>query len=374
MSRRMQIAARLGTAVLCAALVAPLSACRKPTVAPPAAMFTEDHGLLSVPVDSPLRSHLAVQPVGGADGGQTLDLPATVEADPARVVNVLAPLTGRVLALKVGLGDRVKRGQVLAVIASGDFAQAYADEEKARDAAELTGKALARARGVEAAGGAAGKDLEAAESADVQARAEMGRAQTRLASLNGRAVGHPRDLVLTAPQNGVVTTLAVAPGAQVSDPTATLMTVTNIDRVFVTANVAESDIGRATMGAQADIVLTADPGRNLRGRISEVNAVIEPDTRRQKVRIALANPDGRLMPNMYATVRLPALATTGVSVPQSALLMNNDSISVLVEVRPWVFQRRAVQIGEETQASARVVSGLQPGERVVVRGGVLLGD
>ncbi|THD61292.1 efflux RND transporter periplasmic adaptor subunit [Phenylobacterium sp.] len=373
MSRRIQIAARLGTAALCAGLIAGLSACQKPAAAPPAAMFTEDHGLLSVPAASPLRSHLTVQPVGGAAGGQTLDLPASVEADPARVVNVVTPLTGRVLSLKVGLGDRVKRGQVLAVIASGDYAQANADVEKARDAADLAAKALTRARGVQAAGGAAGKDLEAAESADVQARAELARAQARLASLNG-AGGHGKDLVLTAPQNGVVTSLAIAPGAQVSDPTATLMTVTNVDRVFVTANVAESDIGRAPVGAEADIVLTADPNRKLHGRISEANAVIEPDTRRQKVRIALANPDGRLMPNMYATVRLPAPAATGVSVPQSALLMNNDSISVLVEVRPWVFQRRAVQIGEETETAARVVSGLQPGERVVVRGGVLLGD
>jgi membrane fusion protein, heavy metal efflux system len=369
---RTQITARLGFAVLSLAAIGPLSACQRQAAPPPVVMFTDDHGLLSVPAASPLRSHLAVEAVGGAAGAQTLDLPAAVEADPARVVNVVAPLTGRVVALKVRLGDRVKRGQVLAVIASGDFAQAYADDEKARDAADLARKALERARGVQAAGGAAGKDLEAAQSADVQAQAELARAQARLSSLNGGAGGRGRDLVLTAPQNGVVTSLAIAPGAQVSDPTATLMTVTNIDQVFVTANVAESDIGRVAVGSEADIVLTADPGRKLRGRVSEANAVIEPDTRRQKVRIALANGDGRLMPNMYATVRLPAPRGVGVSVPQSALLMNNDSLSALVEVRPWVFQRRAVQIGEETETSAHVTSGLQPGERVVVRGGVLL--
>jgi cobalt-zinc-cadmium efflux system membrane fusion protein len=77
---------------------------------------------------------------------------------------------------------------------------------------------------------------------------------------------------------------------------------------------------------------------------------------------------------MYATVRVNGSLNGGAVVPQSALLMNNDVTSVLVEVRPWVFQRRAVRIGDETEADARVTSGLSPGDRVVVRGGVLLDD
>jgi len=88
----------------------------------------------------------------------------------------------------------------------------------------------------------------------------------------------------------------------------------------------------------------------------------------------MANPGGRLLPNMYATVKVNGRQNGGVIVPQSALLMNNDAVSVLVEVRPWVFQRRAVKIGDETEDDARVLSGLVPGDRVVVRGGVLLDD
>ena len=367
---------RLRFAVLGLGLSLALTACHKAgSDASAGPMFTDDHGLLSVPADSPLRSHLAIQSVGGAGGTAVLTLPAAVEADPARVINILAPVTGRVLALKVALGQHVRQGQVLAVLASGDFAQATSDEAKARDTATLTKKALDRAQGVQAAGGSATKDLEAAESAYSQAEAELTRAHTRVQSLGGASGGAGgRELTLRAPQDGVVTTLAIASGAVVSDPTATLMTVTNTDRVFVTANVAEDDIGKVPMGAAAGIALSADPGRTLQGRVSEIDALVQPDTRRQKVRIALANPGGRLMPNMYATVRFAAPAAGGVYVPQSALLMNNDSTSVLVEVRPWVFQRRAVRIGDETDAAARVLSGLQTGDRIVVRGGVLLND
>jgi len=339
-----------------------------------AAMFSDNQGLLTVPQSSPLRSHLVVQAVGGDGAARMIDLPAAVEADPARVANILTPLSGRVAALKVGLGQRVKRGQVLAIIASGDLAQAYDDDDKARDAFDLAGKALERAKGVREAGGAANKDLEAAQSAYNQAQAEQTRTRTRLKSLNGASAGRTRELVLTAPQAGVVTALSIAAGVQVSDPTAVLMTVTNVDRVFVTANVAESDVGRIGLGAPADVALTAFPGQTLHGRVTEMNAVVEPDTRRQKVRIALPNDDGRLMPNMYATVRVSVPSAGGVFVPQSALLMNNDTTSVLVEVRPWVFQRRAVQVGDETESAARVLSGLAAGERIVVKGGVLLND
>jgi len=363
-------------AVLPATVLATLlAACHRPASGVAAApLFSEDHGLITVPAGSPLRTRLAVQTVGGGERAAVIDLPAQVEADPARVANVPAPLTGRVVALKVGLGQHVRRGQVLAVLVSGDTAGAYADADKAADASETARKALERAKGVQAAGGTAQKDLETAQSTYNQAQAELARARARLAALNGAASGGSHDLVLTAPQTGVVTTLSVAAGQQVTDPTAALMTVANVDRVFVTANVPESEIGSFPAGAEATVVLAADPAHPLRGRVSETDAVLQPDTRRQRVRIAMANPGGRLLPNMYASVSVNGRATGGVIVPQSALLMNNDAVTVLIEVRPWVFQRRAVKIGDETETDARVLSGLQPGERVVVRGGVLLDD
>jgi cobalt-zinc-cadmium efflux system membrane fusion protein len=367
---------RLSLIAVCAGVLLPLAACQRANTGgqAPGPTFIDDHGLLSVPENSPLRSHLAVQPVtsGATDGG--LEIPAAIEADPTRVTNVVAPLTGRIVALKVGLGDHVRKGQILAILASGDFAQAQSDVDKAEDAQDLARKALDRARGVQNAGGGAVKDLEAAQSAYNQAAAELVRAQARLLDLNGDAASGSHDLTLTAPQSGVVTTLAVGAGALVDDPTATLMTVADLDRVFVTANVSENDIGKVAAGTDADIILTADPSHPLHGKVSEVDAVLQPDIRRQKARITLANPGGRLLPNMYATVRLAARQADGVFVPQSALLMNNDTTSVLVEVRPWVFQRRAVRIGDETEATARVLSGLAPGDRVVTRGGILFDD
>jgi len=372
----LHVTARAAAAAVCAGLLMGVVACQRSAGDETAPMLTEDHGLLVVPAGSPLRQQLVVQPVGAGDTARQLQLPAVVEADPADVTNILAPLTGRVTALKVRLGDRVRRGQLLAVIASGDLAQASSDAEKAQDAYNLAAKALIRARGVQQAGGSAAKDLEAAESAEVQAKSELDRTRTRLASLTGASSAQGGTLALKSPQDGVVTALSISPGAMVNDATATLMTVANISHVFVAANVGEGDIGLIPRGAAAEVTLAAYPGQPIHGRVSEIDALVQPDTRRQKVRIELENPGERLLPNMYATATftLRASAGAGVFVPQSALVMNNDAISVMVEVRPWVFQRRLVQLGDETDTAARVLSGLQPGDRVVVKGGVLLND
>ena len=227
---------------------------------------------------------------------------------------------------------------------------------------------------MQAVGGAAQKDIEVAQSAQAQDAAELARAQDRLRSLNGNASSSGGRLVLTSPQDGVVTALSTAPGSQVDDPTATLMTVTNLDKVYVTANLPEDRAGQAVEGAEADIDFAGDPSRRLHGRVSEVDDTLQADTRRLRARIEVANPRGALAPNMYASVRLALPSGQSLFVPQSALLMNNDVVTVLVQVRPWAFRRQVVTLGEQTDTAARVVSGLKAGDQVVTHGGVLFGD
>ena len=335
----------------------------------------EDHGVLRVPEKSPLRKELVVAPVEMRTAPHDMVFPATVEVDPAHTVNVVAPLTGRIAELKVGLGDHVSRHQLLAVIESGDMAQAYADVAKATDAQALAKKALDRARGVQQAGGNAVKDLEAAQSAYNQAQAEMDRAQTRLRSLNAAGgAGASRAIQIIAPTSGYVTTLATAPGAYVNDLTASLMTVADLSSVWITANVPEADAGQVAKGQAVAATLAAYPEQVFKGQVSFVSPTLQADTRRNMVRAIFANADGRLKPNMFAKASIGVAQPAQVFVPESALLMNNDSITVFVEVSPWAFERRKVELSYDETAGARVLKGLKAGDRVIVKGGVLLND
>jgi len=144
--------------------------------------------------------------------------------------------------------------------------------------------------------------------------------------------------------------------------------------VWVTANVPEDLLASITKGQAAEVDLPAYPGQKFHGTVSFVSALLEPDTHRNKTRIMFANLDGKLKPNMFATVGIAVPQGKQVVVPTSALLMNNDSITVFVEVAPWTFVRRTVELGHEDEDRVRILSGLADGDRVVVRGGVLLND
>ena len=329
-----------------------------------------------VPEASPLRTLLTVAAPTMKEVARTLVLPATVEADPSRTVKVMPPVTGRVTELKVQLGGRVVQGQELAVIDSGDLAQAYSDIEKARSTLTLTKKALDRQLNLEKAGGAAIKDREQAQSDYDQAVAELQRSESRL-----RAMGIPADqkqpsrlLFIKAPVSGSVIDLQVAPGAFVNDPTAAMMTIANLDTIWVTANVPEKDIAFVFAGQTVKVTFRSYPDDVFEGKVLFVSDVVESDTRRNKVRIAFDNPDKMLKPNMFADASFAAPAMSRLMVPTSALLMTNDATSVFVEVSDWTFERRNVEIAYQEGTAVAIKAGIRPGERVVVKGGVRLND
>ncbi|MDR3480194.1 MAG: efflux RND transporter periplasmic adaptor subunit [Burkholderiaceae bacterium] len=373
-----RLGAAIGAALVCAAgcvyvLGSGTAIAANPTAADPGPAMVRQGDKLTVPANSPLRARLAVSAVGASATPHAISLPGIVEADPARTVNLLPPLTGRLTELKVKLGDVVKQGQLLAVVHAPDLDQAWSDVDKARDALALARKALERARGVHEAGANAVKDFEQATSNVEQALAESKRAEARLDTLQD-GNNKSRVLNIRAPVSGAITALNYGAGSFINDATVALMTIANLDTVWVTANVPEDLLGAISKGQAAEVELPAYPGQKLHGTVAFVSAMLEADTHRNKTRIAFANPDGKLIPNMYATVGIAVPQSKQVVVPPSALLMNNDSTTVLVEVAPWTFVRRTVELGHEDDDSVRIVSGLAAGERIVVRGGVLLND
>ncbi|MGE0194451.1 MAG: efflux RND transporter periplasmic adaptor subunit [Methylocystis sp.] len=327
-----------------------------------------------IPDGSPYRSHIVVAPAELRNVSLSRVVPGTVEADPARTVRVLAPVNGRVSELNVELGDNVKKGQPLATIDSGDLAQAIADAEKARAAARLTKSALDRATGLNKAGGLAMRDLEQAQNDYLQATSELKRAEARLEVIgdNSKLTGQ-RKITLNAPIDGTITALDTAPGDFIDNTTAPMMTISNLDRVWVTASVREKDLSFVKKEERVEVSLVAYPDKKFPGKVEIISQLLEADTRRNKVRIAFDNPNGIFKLNMFATVRFFSPPSKRVVVPPSALMMVNDESSVFVEVAPWTFKRKPVEPETDIEGLT-VVSGLNAGQKIVVRGGILLND
>jgi cobalt-zinc-cadmium efflux system membrane fusion protein len=339
---------------------------------PPALMVRQGDKLV-VPEGSSLRKALTVEPAVSRPVNARIALPAVVESDPARTAAVLTPLSGRLVSLKVSLGDRVKKGQPLAIIDSPDLGQAYDDDVKAADALKLAEKDLEREEGQHRIGAASDKDLDQAKSDRNQALAEYTRTQARLRML-GASADKSHLLIVAASMNGSITALSVAPGDVINDPTQALMTIADLSTVWVTALVSEKDVHAVHKDQQAEVTLAAYPDKTLHGTVLFVSDVIEPDSRRNKIRIAFANADYALKPNMFASVTVIGPDKSEIVVPSSALLMNNDRTSVFIATAPWTFERRTVDPDLGDGATVAIRSGLAAGDQVVVKGGILLND
>jgi cobalt-zinc-cadmium efflux system membrane fusion protein len=341
-------------------------------------LMTRQGDKIFVPEGSALRSRLVIMPAAAQPVSPKLSLPAVVESDPARTAAVLTPLSGRLTALHVALGDRVARGQALAVIDSPDLGQAYEEDAKAADSFKLTSKNLERQEAQNKLGVASDKDLDQTQSDYTQAAAEYTRTQARLKMLGAgdRAANKSSTHLLTliAPMSGSVTALSVAPGNMINDPTQPLMSIADLSTVWVTALVPEKDVAQVSKNQDVQVTLVAYPERALHGKVLFVSDVIEPDSRRNKIRIAFANGDYSLKPNMFATVVLSGSERSLVVLPSSALLMNNDRTSVFVATAPWTFERRNVDAMLEEGPQVAIRSGVTAGEQVVVKGGILLND
>ena len=335
--------------------------------------------LLIVPDKSPLRRSLAFADLAEETVAAPFVLPAVVEADPAKLVKVLPPLSGRIVSLDKQLGDEVRAGDVLFTIDSADLAQAVADQGKAQAALGLAEHNLDRQRDLDRSEITSKHDLQQAQSDFEQARSEAARAHARLAQLGAKAsAGAPVStgshlLAVRSPIAGRVVDLSAAIGGYWNDTTAPIMTVADLSHVFVTASAQEKDIPQIYAGQSATVKLDAYP-EPLAAKVRFVGEMLDADTRTLKVRMLFDNRNGRLKPGMFAQATLLMQAHPGVMVPMTAVIQSGFYNRAFVEVAPWKFEARTVRLGAQIGERVEVVAGLKAGERVVAKDGVLLND
>ena len=191
---------------------------------------------------------------------------------------------------------------------------AYADYDRAKVLLELATKNRDRLRNLVKIQAISVKELQQAETDFVTAEAEFQRAEARLNQIGAAAetANKSRVLTISSPISGSVIDLAVAPGAFWNDPNSALMTVADLTTVWVTANVPEKDIALVAKDQRVDVNFTAYPGEIFHGRVLFISQVLDPDTRRAKVRIAFPNPESRLKPAMFANVTFLRIAADRV--------------------------------------------------------------
>ncbi len=338
--------------------------------------------VVTIPPDVLARAGIetAVARRGVSTGG--LRIPATVQPNAYRQVAVLSTSAGRVLSVFVELGQRVAKGDPLVQLHSPELA----DVERAyvSTGADLTlaRQQLTRLERLVAIGAASQQELDTMRAQQTRLAADVEGARARLLLL-GRtaaqvaALGSPGAIdpavTIVAPMAGTVTTRSANPG-QTIDASAPLVTVVDLDTVWIIGDAYERDVASVGVGSPVTMTSAALPGQTFAGRVAYVDPQIVAESRTARVRVEAANPGGRLRLGMLMEMRVNAAPGSVVMIPKTAVQTIGAVPVVYVSnpQRPGTFVERTVRLGTATGDDVEVVAGITAGEAIVTAGSFLV--
>ncbi len=301
----------------------------------------------------------------------TLNVTGAVSPDVSRELPVLSLANGRVVALHVGLGDVVHKGQLIMEVQSPDIATAFANYLKAVSDERLTKVTVDRDKLLFDKGAISESQLQIAQNAEEDSLTALKATEQQLRIL-GVNKDHPGDTVpVYAPASGVIvaqnTTAAGAAGITYAG-SAGSFTIADLSHVWVICDVYENDLATVHLGEAAQIHLSAYPDRVLTGTISDIGSILDPSIRTAKVRIQLPNPGNLLRVGMFATATFRGSnPVQRVVVPTSAVLHLHDIAFVFEPAEtPGTFRQVSVKTGATLDGNMlEILSGLSAGQKVV---------
>ncbi|MGC4087754.1 MAG: efflux RND transporter periplasmic adaptor subunit [Polyangiaceae bacterium] len=298
-------------------------------------------------------------------------IPAEVQFDPSSTAHVGPLVPGRITKVSVALGDRVRRAQLLGVVASSDVSAARARLDQARARLSAAEATLRRQQQLSTEGIGAQRALIEAEAQVGELRAEM-EGQRRQLSVFGS--GSAGELALTAPIDGVVVAVHATLG-ETATPDQPAFIVTDPSKVWVRGNAPELELARVQLGSAAIVRLHAFPELAMPGTITYVAPALDEATRSLPLRVTLDAPDARLRSGLFGSVELigGSAGERVLVVPVDAVAtLDGQSVVFVPAQQPNAFRSVAVALGRRAGGFFEVRSGLAEGAQLAVSGAFVL--
>lgn len=346
--------------------------------APPPAQVEPDMDASNFKVDHPEQFPLVA--AGMYRAAPELNVTGVVGPDVSKQVPVISTATGKVIDIKVKVGDSVQKGQVLFTVRSADINGAFSDYRHAVAAEQLAKKQLDRAKTLLDDGAIPKSQLEIAQTAEDTALVDVDTTAKHLQVLGVPDPNNPTDIIsMTAPVSGVITDQQITNSSAVqafapsnpspSNPYSTgyPFTISDLSDVWVVCDVFENNLSQVQMDEYADVHLNAYPNRVFRARISNIGQILDPNLHTAKVRLEVPNPQGTLRIGMFASATFHGdVVEAHASVPSSAILHLHDRDWVYTPAPDKHFKRVEVVAGAMLPNNMQeVISGIKPGDQVV---------
>lgn len=303
-----------------------------------------------------------------------LALSGEVSFDDNQVVKVFPFTSGQVMEVKVSLGDKVSKGQTLAILRSADVAGNYTDLTSTKADVAISKRQLEQAEYLYKNGISSERDYTEAKENYNKAVASNSKIQQQIAINGGGNTSASGTLVIKAPGDGYIVEKNITAGNFIRpDNSSSLFTISNMKDVWIWANVFETDIAKVKKGYDAKITTLAYPDKVFNGKVDEVSSVLDPDNKVMKVRIALSNTEMLLKPEMFTNVLISSKeANSSVAIPASAVIFDSSKNFVVVYNGKCNLAVREVSVIKTVDDITYIGSGLKPGDKVVSKGQLLL--
>lgn len=336
---------------------------------------------------------------------ETVEFPGQVHPDANLTTPVISLMPGRIEFVRVLLGDRVHKGEILAEIRSDEVAQVESDllreilnletdENTATVELKLAATLYERKKQLFQDGIAAKSDVDIAErdlqhhKAVLDSIKQKRQAAIKIAGerlrlfgvlpleiqrlLKERAIDNTFEIV--APRDGIITERNADTG-QLIDNSHGLFVVSDLSRVWIMSQIFEKDIAKIKINTPAKVTIDSYPNKIFTGKIDYINQNLDEETRTMSARVSLDNKEFLLKPNMFARITARTGNRTVIVVPQEAVQKIGETNLVYIQEKPDTFREQKVVLGQHSDGLIEIKKGLIPGQRVVTKGSLqLLGE
>ena len=303
-----------------------------------------------------------------------LSLSGEVSFDENKVVKIFPFSSGQVLEVKVSLGDKVSQGQILAVMKSADIAGNYSDLKTAGSDIAIAKRELENTRSLYEKGISSERELTIAKENYEKALTASSKMNDQI-KINGG--GHTQEngtFLITASTSGYIVEKNITAGSFIrNDNNNSLFTISNLNNVWIWANVFEADIPKVKEGYDAQITTLAYPGKIFHAKVDKVSEVLDPQNKVMRVRMSLPNNDFLLKPEMFTNVIITNKEPNkAVSIPSEAVLFDNSKKFVVLYHDKCNLEIKEVELLKSVGATTYIQSGLTAGDVVISKNQILL--
>ena len=325
-------------------------------------------------IEDTMASMITLDTVKLEEVKNEISLNGKISFDLESMVKIYPLAGGYVENIYVELGDKVKKGQTLALIASTQIVNL--EEERAQAEANLAieEKNLSAAKDMYESGISSQKEYVTAQKEFIKAQSEMLRIKSVMNLYGPSDNGH---YFIKSPIDGFIVERKINPGTQLRpDNPDNIFTISDLTDVWVLANVYESDISKVHEGYSVKVTTISYPDLFFTGKIDKVYNVLDPATRAMKVRVRLDNKDFKLKPEMYANVHVAYQEHNKMlAIPASATIFDNSKNYVMVYREQCIIQTVEVNVAKTVMGISYITGGsLKEGDRIITKYQLLIYD